>query len=309
MPALLRSYAAYRSQDENYIGDPSRIRTVSFKTWRVCVEDGNAVRTIPERVSSLRTLMVLGGSSSSPRDDGPPSPLMDVICQKFTSLRVLDLRDMRVETVSGILERLVQIRYLNLSNTWIEALPAQVENLVVLQLLILKNCSRLTSLPVEVGRLTQLRTLDISETPLLLDIQFNQLANLKELRCFRGFRPVAAGNNNNNNSGWAFSELSKLSKLTSLHILKLASSEEAGRLNRLVDMTGLRNLELLDEDEDARRSRIGRAFEALKPPERLTSFKIANFYGTELPSWLSPSHLTRLRRLSLHGCSHCHQLP
>uniref|UniRef100_A0A0A9C245 Disease resistance protein winged helix domain-containing protein n=1 Tax=Arundo donax TaxID=35708 RepID=A0A0A9C245_ARUDO len=123
MPTLLRSYAIYRSQYENYVGDPCHIGR-AFKVWRLCAADADTIHDIPDDITSLTTLLVFG--SSSPRRDTGPSTtpaVINVICQKFTSLRVLDLRDTQVEVVGSNLGRLLQFRYLNLSHTRIKNFP------------------------------------------------------------------------------------------------------------------------------------------------------------------------------------------
>ncbi|CAN6195520.1 unnamed protein product [Urochloa humidicola] len=311
MPNLLRSYAMYQSQDENYIGDPRNIGRV-FKVWRLYAADGDMVRNIPDDVRTLRTLLVFG-SSSPPADTGANAAtlsVMTIICGRFTSLRVLDLRDSQVDSVGSNLGRLLQLRYLNLSNTSISNLPREVRNLVMLQYLILKNCRRLTSLPTGVGCLKNLRTLDLSETPALRHIHF-RLTNLIELNCFRGFLPVPVIAS----TGWTFMELSNLSKLTSLQILKLGSgtsSQEAAQV-RLHQMSHLKELELFctipDEPLDRDAESISGVLAELRPSEDLTSLKLTNFYGSELPSWVSSSHLTLLERLTLDGCFRCQQLP
>ncbi|TKW32599.1 hypothetical protein SEVIR_2G177900v4 [Setaria viridis] len=322
MPNLLRSYAIYRSQDENYVGDPRNIGR-AFKVWRLYAADGGKIRDIPNDVTSLRTLLVFG--SSSPQGDTSTNatpPVMDIICKRFTSLRVLDLRDGQVDSVGSNLGQLLQLRYLNLSNTSIRRLPHGVSNLVMLQYLILNNCRHLNSLPSGVGRLKNLRTLDISETPGLQEIRF-RLRNLKELNCFRGFLPVPNSlvpvSSSSASTGWTFKELSNLSKLTSLQILNLGSGtsrQEAAEL-RLHEMGHLKELELFctipaDHEQPPAGGdveSIGDVLGELKPPGHLTSLKLAKFYGNEFPSWVSSSHLTSLEQLTLDGCSQCQRLP
>ncbi|KAL6592449.1 hypothetical protein ACP70R_049502 [Stipagrostis hirtigluma subsp. patula] len=297
MLGLLRSYAIYRSQNE--------------KMYRQCVADAEAVYDIPDNFTRLRTLMALGSSNPEDDTDSRAQRVMDRICTKFESLRVLDLRDTQVKFVGSKLKRLLQLRYLNLSNTSIETLSPQIGNLKELQFLILENCRQLTSLPREVGCLKKLRCLDISGTPELKDVKFS-LADLEEVNCFRGFIPVSSGH------GWrtfTFRELSHMTKLTSLQIDKLGRNtvtEEAAQLS-LQEKTRLQDLELCcttpDGIAEPDRVSIRSVLDELKPHQGLATLKLANFYGSELPTWVSPAYLTVLQRLTLDGCSGRQHLP
>ncbi|KAF0914268.1 hypothetical protein E2562_027831 [Oryza meyeriana var. granulata] len=301
---LFRSFAIYRSQDENYVSDPRNIGG-NFKPWRLSVTNGGRVEDIPDDATSLRSLFLFG-SQLSERGLG-------VIYTKLTSLRALDLRDTQVETISSNLERLRQLRYLNLSNTRIRSLPPSIGNLTMLQFLILKNCQFLESLPRRVGRLKKLRSLDISGTPVLNGIQC-ELLQLTELSCLQGFIPTISAAQNNGH-GWKFEELRPLGNLRSLQMLKLdrasVSGDDLGQLN-LQEKLHLRDLELWCSSADPQnRNRESEqvVFEALKPAQRLVSLKIANYCGNRFPSWLSNSHLTVLQRLTLDDCLPSRDLP
>uniref|UniRef100_A0A0E0LZP6 NB-ARC domain-containing protein n=1 Tax=Oryza punctata TaxID=4537 RepID=A0A0E0LZP6_ORYPU len=297
---LFRSFAIYRSQDENYVSNPRYIGR-NFKPWRLCVTNGGKVEDIPDDATSLRSLFLFG----SPQNNGRS---LEFIFSKLTSLRVLDLRHTQVDNISTHLKKLhklKQLRYLNLSNTRISSLPASIGSLTMLQFLILKNCPLLESLPRCVGHLKKLRSLDISGTPMLNVIRFN-LLELTELNCLQGFIPAISGSQDNG-LGWKFEELRPLDDLRSLQMLKLekasSSRDDLGQLN-LHEKSNLKELELCcssadpqNRDRDA--EHIKAVFEALKPAQCLVSLKIANYYGDQFPSWFSNSHLTVLQRLTL----------
>ncbi|EEC84326.1 hypothetical protein OsI_30832 [Oryza sativa Indica Group] len=298
---LFRSFAIYRSQDENYVSNPRNIGR-NFKPWRLCVTNGGRVEDIPDDATSLRSLFLFG----SPQINGKS---LEFIFSKLTSLRVLDLRHTQVDNISTYLKKLhklKQLRYLNLSNTRISSIPASIGSLTMLQFLILKNCPLLESLPRCVGHLKKLRSLDISGTPMLNVIQFN-LLELTELNCLQGFVPTTSVQQNNNGDGWKFEEVRPLGNLRNLQMVKLerasSSRGDLGQLN-LHEKPNLKELELCcssadpqNRDRDA--EHIKAVFEALKPAQCLVSLKIANYYGDQFPSWFSNSHLTVLQRLTL----------
>lgn len=297
MPNLLRSFALYRSGEENYVDNPSRISS-TCKPWRMCISDEEAIEAIPDDVMRLRTIFVFANLLRKGS--------LDIIFQRFPNLRVLDLRDTQVETIPKMLGRLLQLRYLNLSNTRIRKLPQTIGTLMMLQFLILRNCSCLTQVTSHVGRLENLRGLDISGTPKLNDVRF-RLLKLTELNCLQGFFP--------GDHGWTLKDLRALPNLTSLQILKLgrASGIEDARQSGLQEMNHLRELELccssVDQPPVDDINHIKDVFNILKPPQFLASLKLDGYYGKEFPSWFSVSHLTRLQRLTLDGCSHCERLP
>ncbi|XP_044948822.1 disease resistance protein RGA2-like [Hordeum vulgare subsp. vulgare] len=297
MPTLLRSFALYRSGDENCVDNLSRISSTS-KPWRLCITAEEAIEAIPVYVTRLRTLFV----SARPLSRSS----LDLIIERFPNLRVLDLRDTQVETIPKTLGRLLQLRYLNLSNTKIRKLPRNIGNLMMLQFLILQNCPCLTQITSHVGRLVNLRGLDFSGAPELNDIRF-RLLKLTGLNCLHGFFPA--------NHGWTLVGLCALRNLTSLQILRLgrASSIEDAQQSRLQDMDNLRELELccssVDQPPVGIQEHMKDVFSALRPPQSLASLKLDGYYGNGFPAWFSVSHLTVLQRLTLDGCVHCQRLP
>uniref|UniRef100_J3MWF9 Disease resistance R13L4/SHOC-2-like LRR domain-containing protein n=2 Tax=Oryza brachyantha TaxID=4533 RepID=J3MWF9_ORYBR len=308
MPKLFRLFAIHKSQHENYVNNPRDIRTI-FKPWRLSITSGYSVQDIPDEATSLRSLFLFG----SPLNNGTA---LEFIFNKLTSLRVLDLRDTQVDTISNNLERLRQLRYLNLSGTRIQSLPESIGNLTVLQFLILKNCTRLESLPRRVGRLRKLRSLDISGTPKLNGVRFN-LEQLTQLNCLQGFIPATSAPGNNGN-GWKFEDLRHLGNLTSLQMVKLdtalSTTEDQNQLI-LDGQPHLRELELIwcrcspADPQSRNRELETRVFGKLKPAGCLVSLKIVNYCGNGFASWLSSSYLTELQRLILDGCLPSLDLP
>ncbi|TVU39197.1 hypothetical protein EJB05_12605, partial [Eragrostis curvula] len=305
MPHLFRSFALLQSQDENFSGNPQDIGDV-LKPCRLSITNGGteAIRNGIKKLKSLRTIILFGG----PLNDG----VLGIMFQKFTHLRVLDLQYTQIESVSGSLGRMMHLRYLSFANTRVREIPATIENLRMLQFLILKNCTRLNALPESVGRLINLRTLDISGAG-LKQVKF-RFARMRELNCLQGFfaRPGGA----ENRKGWPLQELFSMSKLTSLQILRLERilTVEDALQSALQEKCHLKELELgcstdNGTTEISRAGNIKYVFEALKPGPSIVSVKLNNYYGHGFPYWLAPSHLPELQRLTLDGCWNCQHFP
>ncbi|KAL6639331.1 hypothetical protein ACP70R_023061 [Stipagrostis hirtigluma subsp. patula] len=305
MPHLFRSFAVLQSQDENFTGNPQDIGDI-LKPYRLSITNGG-VEDIKNGIKKLKSLRTIIFSGSTLNDKA-----LSVIFQRFTHLRVLDLGDTQVECVNGSLGRMIHLRYLSFANSQVREIPPDIENLRMLQFLILKNCTNLNALPESVCRLINLRTLDISGTG-LNQVKF-RLSMMKKLNCLHGFLVSPGGAEKR--TGWRFQELSSLSRLTSLQILRLERTRtgEDAKQSALEAKQYLKQLELCCSTDDgtldiSRSENIKDVFEALKPGPSILSLKLANYYGHGFPSWLAPSHLQELQRLTLDDCLHCQHLP
>ncbi|KAF8759184.1 hypothetical protein HU200_010212 [Digitaria exilis] len=268
MPHLFRSFALLQSQDENFIGNPQDIGDF-LKPYRLSITTGGveAIRNGIRKLKSLRTIILCRN---------PLNDLGDIFL-KFSHLRVLDLRDTQIEYVARSLGSMAHLRYLSFANTQVREIPSSIENLRMLQFLILKNCTRLNSLPESLGRLTNLRTLDISGAG-LNQVKF-RFSMMKELNCLRGFL-VSLGDAENRN-GWPFEDLRSLNKLRSLKILRLERTltGEDAKKSALDAKDHLKDLELCCSTDDgtpeiSRAAKIKDVFESLKPvPSIVSSYK------------------------------------
>ncbi|KAL5198417.1 hypothetical protein ABZP36_001929 [Zizania latifolia] len=305
MPHLFRSFALLQSQDENFTGNPQDIGDV-LKPCRLSVTHGDveAIRNGIRKLRNLRTIL-MSGSTLNDR-------VLSDIFQKFTHLRVLDLGNTEIECVTASLGRMTHLRYLSFANTQVREIPSTIENLRMLQFLILRNCIHLNALPESIGRLQNLRSLDISGAG-LNTVSF-KFSLMRELNCLQGFLVNPGGAQLK--SGWPFRELSSLSKLTSLQMLRIERelNAEGAKQSALREKQHLKELELccsIDEQttQMGRDKNVEDVFKELAPAPSVASIKLTNYYGHEFPSWLSLSGLPLLQRLTLEGCSHCSHLP
>ncbi|KAL6320906.1 hypothetical protein AAG906_010715 [Vitis piasezkii] len=127
------------------------------------------------------------------------------ILPKFKSLRVLSLCGYRITDVPDSIHNLKQLCYLDLSATMIERLPESICCLCNLQTMMLSKCFRLLELPSKMGKLINLRYLDISGSNSLKEMP-NDIDQLKSLQKLPNFTV-------GKESGFRFGELWKLSEI------------------------------------------------------------------------------------------------
>jgi hypothetical protein len=58
-----------------------------------------------------------------------------------------------------------------------------------------------------------------------------------------------------------------------------------------------------------RRKQIEEIFNEISPPQCLESLKIANYFGTKFPRWLSVTFLPTLQHMDIIGCNFCQSFP
>lgn len=106
-------------------------------------------------------------------------------------LHVLSLTNyMNITKLPSSIGNLIYLRYLNLSGTNIVRLPSETCNLYNLQTLLLSYCWDLAELPEDMGKLVNLRNLDVSKSKLresglalLLQIQIQKFKVLCLISC------------------------------------------------------------------------------------------------------------------------------
>ncbi|XP_047956509.1 putative disease resistance protein RGA3 [Salvia hispanica] len=255
---------------------------------------------IPEEVSrNLRTLLLRGGNSG-------------IIFSNFKCLHNLTLFGNNYKELPSSIRELIHLRNLNISHTsivniseWIgelhhlqtlrlelwelEKLPNTIKYLINLRHLWL---APYTDLPVEIGRLTSLQTLEYFKVGEEKGYRIEELGNLKNLK----------------------------GSLEIGHLERVGDKEEAMKAN-LLDKSNLSKLVFSWDGERSDRERNDESvLEGLQPHANLKVLGISGFKGKRFPTWcekmavrdgLQGSWVTldNLTRITLDGCSECEEIP
>ncbi|KAF8759185.1 hypothetical protein HU200_010213 [Digitaria exilis] len=239
---------------------------------------------------------------------------LDKLFKGLNYLQVLDLGGTEIKYIPRTFESLYHLRLLNLSLTRITELPESIECLTNLQFLGLRYCNWLHNLPNGIGKLQNLRNLDLRGTNLHQVLP--SLVNLKQLSTLHGFVVNRKSKREDDPSGWPLEDLKYLDALRSLQILRLERVSDSSRVKEAMmeKKSHLKELELCCsnddrqsevQEEDART--LKHIFDCLSPPQCLKSLKIVSYYGKVFPDWLLS--LSNLQRLVLTDCKFCEHMP
>ncbi|XP_044474622.1 putative disease resistance protein RGA4 [Mangifera indica] len=243
----------------------------------------------------------------------PPNMLSKVFGE-LTCLRALTIRRGlqrigRIEEIPKEVGKLMHLRYLNLSGLGMRKLPEALCGLYNLQTLDISWCPKLEELPQRMEKLINLRHLQNWGTWALryIPIGIQRLSNLRTLKCF-----VVSGSNDE-----------KTCSLEGLKYLNLFGELSINKLGNVSDVEEVKRLEIknrkslidlgLDFEKNVdvreRRNEEDEALlEILQPSLNLEKLGIWSYRGnTILPNWMMS--LTKLRHLTLYGCSNCKHLP
>ncbi|KAL0404755.1 UNVERIFIED_CONTAM: putative disease resistance protein RGA4 [Sesamum radiatum] len=251
------------------------------------------------KCGNLKTLLLHRCSGSELEN------LLHNVLLELISLTILDLSRTNIVELPSSVEKLTGLRYLDLSETPIRRLPEWMDSLCNLETLILLGCLNLCGLPKCMYKLIKLQhlVLDIVQQLQSMPIGMGKLTNLQTLRAF------LVGTKDGNRVG----ELRNMNKLKgSLCILKLENilNVEEARNARLCDKLHLTKLELIWSDlQDGKVETEEEIVEYLQPHFGLQELKIVSYSGGVLPSWISDPSFTQLVSITLHGCRYCETLP
>ncbi|OMO63772.1 Disease resistance protein [Corchorus olitorius] len=251
---------------------------------------------IIEKSNRLRTFLLPGESSRS------LGHMLDKMFHSLSFIRVLDLSSSLLSELPSSIEKLKLLRYLDLSRTEIKVLPNSICNLCNLQTLKLLGCLWLFELPEGLGKMVNLRYLELDEMfwfkCRMLPPRMGNLTSLQNLHAF----PVSG------TSGHGIEELKDMANLTgTLHISKLENAVNAADA-KLKEKETLQKLVLEWSDKDFNQQeedRAARNLEDLQPHSNLEELALHHFKGSSFPLWMTDGLLQNLVTLSLIHCTKC----
>ncbi|KAJ9550090.1 hypothetical protein OSB04_022633 [Centaurea solstitialis] len=222
-------------------------------------------------------------------------------------IRVLSLSHHSITELPQSIGTLKHIRYLNVSGTDIESLPQEVGDLYNLQSLLLRHCRKLSSLPFSFVKLIKLQHLDIYNTPQFskMPLGIGGLTHLQTLD-----KIIVEGGD-----GFKISEMKDLSSLKGQvsisgldKVIDPTQSEDA----KLQQKEGIDDLTIeWSSAFDDSRNQVTEyeVLNSLRPPPKLKTLRILSYGGTIFPSWVGEPSFNQLTELTLHGCERCTDLP
>ncbi|TYH73482.1 hypothetical protein ES332_D05G332900v1 [Gossypium tomentosum] len=211
-----------------------------------------------------------------------------------SSLRVLYLAGLK------------HLRNLNLSETSVRRLPNSLCTLYNLQALTLHGCSDLVELPRDMGRLINMRYVDIRRTKLTRMPE--GMGKLKDIRILTDF---VIGDQ----TGSSINELGKLKHLRgrlAISRLKNVVNARDAKDAKLKDKVNLEELKLTwdeydDIDGDSKHDR--EVLEQLEPNTNLKHLVIGSYKGTRFPEWVGHFSFSNMVSLEFRDCKFCISLP
>ncbi|XP_062187345.1 putative disease resistance protein RGA3 isoform X2 [Phragmites australis] len=299
----IRSFLQFFAKDKIFAGESTNVTSMEGLR-HVWITNSKLMTTVEEirALTSMKTVILYKNLVSNRG--------LDKLFKGLKYLQVLDLGGTEIKYIPRTLESLIHLRLLNLSLTRITELPESIECLGSLQFLGLRYCNWLHTLPLGIGKLQNLRNLDLRGTSLHQVLP--SLVNLKQLSMLHGFVVTR----DDDPTGWPLEHLKSLDALRSLQVLKMERVSHCFRLEEAILETKshLKELELCCSNDDRQvevqeedAKTIKYIFDKLSPPHCLKSLKIVSYYGKLCPDWLP--NLSNLQRFVLTDCKFLEHLP
>ncbi|KAK4486752.1 hypothetical protein RD792_006671 [Penstemon davidsonii] len=235
--------------------------------------------------------------------------VLDQMLQNFRGLHILVLQGSNIEELNTSIGKLIHLRLLDVSCTKINTLPVSVCKLFHLQTLRANPCSDLHAFPDKLQQLINLRHLHVDKTQ-RTPVNIGKLTSLRTLEFF----------NVGVEKGRRIEELGGLKYLMGeLRIcnLDLVNDREEAKRASLIEKPNLERLELVwSNDSSDGDNNHEQVLEGLQPHQNIKSLKIENFMGDHFPSWTmnmgvncDQVRLDNLTEIILMNCNRCREIP
>ncbi|GMN63456.1 hypothetical protein TIFTF001_032532 [Ficus carica] len=215
------------------------------------------------------------------------------LVKKFKLLRLLEFRDVPLDSLPKEVGDLFHLKYLGLRNTKVKMLPKSIGKLEKLQTLDLAN-TLVRELPFEINNLQSLRHFALWHYPKGLSNNFNSDCGVKipqGIGCLEDLQSLWKVEAHHEGHG-TINELGKLRQLRALSIAKLTTETGKALCGFIEKMTYLQRLQLslIREDEIL-------DLQSISSPPRLLRFLCLKGPLPHLPHWIAS--LQELWELSL----------
>ncbi|XP_077249411.1 putative disease resistance protein RGA3 [Tasmannia lanceolata] len=290
-------------------------RTESIESWRNhekalyhssfhCRDKDPLIFEACNKSKGLRTLLFLGNIPSNIN-----LVLKDVFLN-LSSLRVLDLRGLRINELPNSISNLKHLRYLDLSNNSICSLPESTSSLYNLQILKLRECECLCELPNDIRNLINLRHLyfdtRLEREQYCLPAIESFPPGIGKLTCLQTLSEFVVGSKESGNGIGELKDLINLRGAIEIsHLDRVRNGEEAKVANlknkkHLCQLTFSWKTSSEDDQE---------VLESLQPHTNLEILRIYGYGGVHFPSWIGDSQFYCVVKITLVSCSGCKVVP
>ncbi|XP_071906705.1 putative disease resistance protein RGA3 [Coffea arabica] len=228
-----------------------------------------------DMLMKLKNLYVLNLSRTRTRE-------LPVSIGKLIHLRYVNLEQSSISILPDSLCKLYNLQTLTLSHSGVEDLPKGMCDLVSLRHLHYNTSDEEFQMPLEMGRLTCLQTLEFFKVGREKGRRIGELGSLKNLKGELEIRNLQLVKDKEGVEEAKLSEKANLFRLK----LKWAPNREGDNYN----------------DEDV--------LDGLRPHPNLEKLVIKDFMGDQFPRWLMqlPTTLPKLARLEFYRCNRCREL-
>ncbi|KAL0374518.1 UNVERIFIED_CONTAM: Disease resistance protein RGA2 [Sesamum radiatum] len=227
-------------------------------------------------------------------------------------LRVLDLQQTDIEELTTSIAKLIHFRFLDVSFTKIRAFPKSLCKLYNLQTLRAIRCNNLTQLPRQLQNLLNLRHFIVENA---FFTAFQMPLEIGKLTCLRTLKFFNVGQEN----GHRIEELENLRHLKGeleIRNLEHVNDQEAAARAGLVRKPNIHKLVLVwSESREDKPHNDGEVLEGLEPHPNIKSLTIKRFSGEKFSLWMmnrsvgDARRLDKLIELKLIDCERCQEIP